>query len=224
MNKNELARMIDHTLLKPEATGEMIDQLCAEAKEYEFASVCVNPTWVARSYQNLQDSPVVVCTVIGFPLGATTKEVKAFEATKSIADGAKEVDMVINIGALKTKDYQVVEEDIKAVVEASKGKALVKVILETGLLTDEEKVIASKLSKNAGADYVKTSTGFGHGGATYEDIQLMRKTVGPEMGVKASGGVRDFAGALKMIEAGATRIGASSGIAIVNGLTADSDY
>jgi len=224
MNKNELARMIDHTLLKPEATGEMIDQLCAEAKEYEFASVCVNPTWVARSYQNLQDSPVLVCTVIGFPLGATTKEVKAFEATKSIADGAKEVDMVINIGALKTKDYQVVEEDIKAVVEASKGKALVKVILETGLLTDEEKVIASKLSKNAGADYVKTSTGFGHGGATYEDIQLMRKTVGPEMGVKASGGVRDFAGALKMIEAGATRIGASSGIAIVNGLTADSDY
>ena len=224
MNKNELARMIDHTLLKPEATGEMIDQLCAEAKEYEFASVCVNPTWVARSYQNLQDSPVLVCTVIGFPLGATTKEVKAFEATKSIADGAKEVDMVINIGALKTKDYQVVEEDIQAVVEASKGKALVKVILETGLLTDEEKVIASKLSKNAGADYVKTSTGFGHGGATYEDIQLMRKTVGPEMGVKASGGVRDFAGALKMIEAGATRIGASSGIAIVNGLTADSDY
>ena len=224
MNKNELARMIDHTLLKPEATGEMIDQLCAEAKEYEFASVCVNPTWVARSYQNLQDSPVLVCTVIGFPLGATTKEVKAFEATKSIADGAKEVDMVINIGALKTKDYQVVEEDIQAVVEASKGKALVKVILETGLLTDEEKVIASKLSKNAGADYVKTSTGFGHGGATYEDIQLMRNTVGAEMGVKASGGVRDFAGALKMIEAGATRIGASSGIAIVNGLTADSDY
>ncbi|OEF96946.1 deoxyribose-phosphate aldolase [Vulcanibacillus modesticaldus] len=224
MNKQELAKLIDHTLLKPDATAEMIDKLCEEAKESNFASVCVNPYWVSRSYQHLKDTDVKVCTVIGFPLGATTKEVKAYETTKSIEDGATEVDMVINIGALKSKQYDVVEEDIRAVVEAAKGKALVKVILETGLLTDEEKVKACELSKKAGADFVKTSTGFGNGGATYEDIKLMRETVGPDMGVKASGGVRDFDGALKMVEAGATRIGTSSGVKIINGLVADTDY
>lgn len=224
MEKMELARMIDHTLLKPDATQEMIDKLCEEAKEYQFASVCVNPYWVKRSFEHLGATNVKVCTVIGFPLGATTKEVKAYETAKTIEDGATEVDMVINNGALKSKQYDVVEEDIRAVVEAAKGKALVKVILETGLLTDEEKVKACELSKKAGADFVKTSTGFGHGGATYEDIKLMRETVGPEMGVKASGGVRDFEGAMQLIEAGATRIGASSGIAILNGLTVDTDY
>lgn len=224
MEKRELARMIDHTLLKADATEEMIDTLCKEAAEYNFASVCVNPTWVKRSYSHLKDTEVKVCTVIGFPLGATTKEVKAFETTKTIEDGATEVDMVINIGALKSKQFDLVEEDIRAVVEAAKGKALVKVILETGLLTQDEKVIGCELSKKAGADFVKTSTGFGHGGATYDDIKLMRETVGPEMGVKASGGVRDFDGAMQMIEAGATRIGASSGIAIVNGLQGESDY
>ncbi|WP_339063746.1 deoxyribose-phosphate aldolase [Tepidibacillus marianensis] len=224
MDSKALARMIDHTLLKPDATREMIDQLCKEAKEYEFASVCVNPYWVARSFENLKDTNVKVCTVIGFPLGATTKEVKAFETTKSIADGATEVDMVLNIGALKFKQYDIVEQDIKAVAEAAKGKALVKVILETGLLNQEEKIKACEISKKSGADYVKTSTGFGHGGATYEDIKLMRETVGLEMGVKASGGVRDLEGALKMVEAGATRIGASSGVAIVNGLKAETDY
>ncbi|GBF10132.1 deoxyribose-phosphate aldolase [Tepidibacillus infernus] len=224
MDKRKLAKMIDHTLLKPEATEEMIDKLCLEAKENEFVSVCVNPFWVKRSFQHLKDTNVKVCTVIGFPLGATTKEVKVFETKKAIEDGATEVDMVINIGALKSKQYEIVEEDIKAVVEAAKGKALVKVILETGLLTNEEKVKVCEISKKAGADFVKTSTGFGHGGATYEDIKLMRLTVGPEMGVKASGGVRDFEGAMKMIEAGATRIGASSGIAIINGLTSENDY
>ncbi|TCS83738.1 deoxyribose-phosphate aldolase [Tepidibacillus fermentans] len=224
MNSKELARMIDHTLLKPDATAEMIDQLCKEAKIYEFASVCINPYWVTRAYQQLKDTDVKVCTVIGFPLGATTKEVKAFETKKCIEEGATEVDMVLNIGALKSKQYDVVEEDIRAVVEAAKGKALVKVIIETGILTDEEKVKACEISKKVGADFVKTSTGFGHGGATYEDIKLMRKTVGPDMGVKASGGVRDIEGALKMIEAGANRIGTSSGVAIVNGLRGESDY
>ncbi len=224
MKKEELAKMIDHTLLKPEATQEMIHKICEEAKENHFASVCVNPYWVSYSYQQLKDTDVKVCTVIGFPLGATTKEVKAFETTNTIENGATEVDMVINIGALKSNQYDVVEEDIKAVVAAAKGKALVKVILETGFLTKEEIVKACELSKSAGADFVKTSTGFGKGGATYEDIKLMRETVGPEMGVKASGGVRDYEGAMQMIEAGATRIGASSGIAIVNGLQGDSDY
>lgn len=224
MDKKELARMIDHTLLKPETTKDMVDKLCDEAKEYQFASVCVNPYWVSFSHSKLKDSNVKVCTVIGFPLGATTKEVKAFETKKSIEAGATEIDMVINIGALKAKQYDEVEADIKAVVDEAKGKALVKVILETGLLTDEEKVKACELCKSTGADFVKTSTGFGNGGATYEDIKLMRETVGPEMGVKASGGVRDLDGAMKMIEAGATRIGASSGVSIVNGLKGDSDY
>jgi len=224
MDKQTLAKMIDHTLLKPDTTEEMIDKLCQEAEDNHFASVCINPTWVQHAYQQLKGTDVKVCTVIGFPLGATTKEVKAFETKNSIENGASEVDMVINIGALKSKKYDVVEEDIRAVVEAAKGKALVKVILETGLLTDGEKVKACQLSKQAGADFVKTSTGFGNGGATYEDIKLMRETVGPEMGVKASGGVRDLETAMKMIEAGANRIGASAGIAIINGLKSESDY
>ena len=223
MEKN-FARMIDHTLLKAEATKEQIDKLCAEAKQFNFASVCVNPTWVKRSSELLQGTDVLVCTVIGFPLGANTPAVKAFEAKDAIANGAKEVDMVINIGALKDKNYDLVQADIAAVVEAAKDSALVKVIIESCLLTDEEKVKACELAVAAGADYVKTSTGFSTGGATAEDIALMRKTVGPELGVKASGGVRSLEDMKKMVEAGATRIGASSGVAIMNGLIADSNY
>ncbi|MCS1392182.1 deoxyribose-phosphate aldolase [Lysinibacillus boronitolerans] len=223
MEKN-FARMIDHTLLKAEATKEQIEKLCAEAKQFNFASVCVNPTWVKRSSELLEGTDVLVCTVIGFPLGANTPAVKAFEAKDAIANGAKEVDMVINIGALKDKDYELVQADIAAVVEAAKDSALVKVIIESCLLTDEEKVKACELAVAAGADYVKTSTGFSTGGATAEDIALMRKTVGPELGVKASGGVRSLEDMKKMVEAGATRIGASSGVAIMNGLIADSNY
>jgi len=223
MEKN-FARMIDHTLLKAEATKEQIEKLCAEAKQFNFASVCVNPTWVKRSSELLQGTDVLVCTVIGFPLGANTPAVKAFEAKDAIANGAKEVDMVINIGALKDKNYDLVQADIAAVVEVAKDSALVKVIIESCLLTDEEKVKACELAVAAGADYVKTSTGFSTGGATAEDIALMRKTVGPELGVKASGGVRSLEDMKKMVEAGATRIGASSGVAIMNGLIADSNY
>ena len=222
---NNLARMIDHTLLKANATEAEIVKLAEEAKEYKFASVCVNPTWVQKAAEILKDAvEVKVCTVIGFPLGATTSETKAFETKNAIEKGATEVDMVINIGALKDKQYDLVEKDIKAVVDAAKGKALTKVIIETCLLNDEEKEIACKLSVKAGADFVKTSTGFSTGGATVEDIALMRKTVGPDIGVKASGGVRSLEDAQNMIEAGATRIGASSGVAIVNGLTSDSSY
>lgn len=221
---NTIAKMIDHTLLKADATEEQIEKLCEEAKLYQFASVCVNPTWVKKSAQILAGTDVKVCTVIGFPLGAATTETKAFETKNAIENGATEVDMVINISALKDGANDVVERDILAVVEAAKGKALTKVIIETCLLTDEEKVRACELSVKAGADFVKTSTGFSTGGATVEDIALMRKTVGPTIGVKASGGVRSADDAQKMIEAGATRIGASSGIAIVKGLTSDSDY
>ncbi|MBG9590303.1 deoxyribose-phosphate aldolase [Cytobacillus firmus] len=221
---NNVAKMIDHTLLKADATKDQIEKICAEAKEYNFASVCVNPTWVKLSSDLLNGTEVKVCTVIGFPLGASTPETKAFETKNAIENGATEVDMVINIGALKGKDNELVERDIRAVVDAAKGKALTKVIIETCLLTEEEKVRACELSVKAGADFVKTSTGFSTGGATAEDIALMRKTVGPDLGVKASGGVRSAEDAQKMIEAGATRIGASSGAAIVNGLTSDSDY
>ncbi len=206
---------IDHTLLKPEATRAMVDKLCEEAKAYSFASVCVNPVWVKHAAQALAGTSVKVCTVIGFPLGASTTEVKAFETKNAIANGATEIDMVLNVGALKSNDLQLVKEDIAAVVKAAEGN-LVKVILETGLLTDDEKVTACRLAVEAGADYVKTSTGFGPGGATVADIALMRKTVGPDIGVKASGGVRDRAATLAMIEAGATRIGASAGVAIVS--------
>ncbi|MFJ7646349.1 deoxyribose-phosphate aldolase [Lysinibacillus sp. NPDC097279] len=218
------ANMIDHTLLKAEATKEQIEKLCAEAKEFGFASVCVNPTWVKYCSELLQNSDVLVCTVIGFPLGANTPAVKAFEAKDAIANGAQEVDMVINIGALKDQNFEQVQADIAAVVEAAKGSAIVKVIIETCLLTEEEKVKACELSVAAGADYVKTSTGFSTGGATAVDIALMRKTVGPELGVKASGGVRSLEDMQKMVEAGATRIGASSGVAIMKGLITDSNY
>jgi deoxyribose-phosphate aldolase len=224
MATTNIAAMIDHTLLKPEATRQQIESLCQEAKEYKFASVCVNPTWVGTAKELLQGSGVMVCTVIGFPLGATTSETKAFEAKNAIENGAEEVDMVINIGALKDHNDELVEKDIRAVVEAAKGKAHTKVIIETSLLTNEEKIRACELAVKAGADFVKTSTGFSTGGATAEDIALMRKTVGPDLGVKASGGVRSTEDVQKMIEAGATRIGASSSIAIVKGQTATSDY
>ncbi|KQC48120.1 deoxyribose-phosphate aldolase [Geobacillus stearothermophilus] len=219
-----IANMIDHTLLKPEATKEQIVQLCAEAKQYGFASVCVNPSWVKTAARELSGTDVRVCTVIGFPLGATTPETKAFETKNAIENGAREVDMVINIGALKSGADDWVERDIRAVVEAAAGKALVKVIIETALLTDDEKVRACQLAVKAGADYVKTSTGFSGGGATVEDVALMRKTVGDNVGVKASGGVRDRKTAEAMIEAGATRIGTSSGVAIVSGQTGRADY
>lgn len=220
----ELARYIDHTALKAETTKDQITTLCAEALEYKFASVCVNPTWVKYAAEKLKsDDDVKVCTVIGFPLGANTPEVKAFETKDAIANGADEVDMVINIAALKDADYDLVERDIRAVVEAANG-TLVKVIFETCMLTKEEIKKAAELSVKAGADFVKTSTGFSTGGATVEDIRLMRETVGPDIGVKASGGVRDFEGAKAMIDAGATRIGASAGIAIVTGGRSDSDY
>ncbi|WP_035444944.1 deoxyribose-phosphate aldolase [Bacillus sp. UNC41MFS5] len=224
MSTTNIAAMIDHTLLKPEATKQQIEALCHEAKEYKFASVCVNPTWVSTAKELLQGSGVMVCTVIGFPLGATTSETKAFETKNAIEHGAEEVDMVINIGALKDHNDELVENDIRAVVEAAKGKAHTKVIIENSLLSKEEKIRACELALKAGADFVKTSTGFSTGGATPEDIALMRKTVGPDMGVKASGGVRSTEDVQKMIEAGATRIGASSSIAIVNGLTVTSNY
>jgi deoxyribose-phosphate aldolase len=223
MNARQIASMIDHTLLKPEATKEQIHKLCEEAKEHGFASVCVNPFWVREAAKLLAGTGVKVCTVVGFPLGATTKETKAFETKDAIAGGAEEIDMVLNIGALKSGDYETVRDDIRAVVEAA-GGAVVKVILETGLLTEEEIVKASELSKEAGAHFVKTSTGFGKGGATVEAVRLMRQTVGESMGVKASGGVRDLETALKMVEAGANRIGASASVAIVTGGKGTSAY
>jgi deoxyribose-phosphate aldolase len=215
---SELAKMIDHTLLKPDATQEQIAQLCYEARKYGFASVCVNPTWVELCAQLLKGSPVKVCTVIGFPLGATAPEVKAFETQTALRQGASEIDMVINIGALKARDLELVAKDIRGVVTAAHAEgAIVKVIIEAVLLTDEEKTIACLLSKEAGADFVKTSTGFASGGATVHDVELMRKTVGPEMGVKAAGGVRTYEDAENMIKAGATRIGASAGVKIIQG-------
>jgi len=214
-----LASLIDHTLLKPDATKEEVEQLCREAAQFCFASVCVNPNWVSLCRELLRNSGVKVCTVIGFPLGAHLPDIKAYETKRAIEQGAEEVDMVINIGALKSRDYALVEQDIHGVVSASGGRALVKVILETALLTRDEKVMGSTLAKAAGADFVKTSTGFGGGGATVEDVRLMRETVGPEMGVKASGGVRARDDAEKMVAAGATRLGASAGVKIVRGGT-----
>lgn len=218
------AKLIDHTLLKADAKKEAIVTLCEEAKQHHFASVCVNPAWVETAAQLLHGTDVAVCTVIGFPLGANTPETKAFEASDAIGKGATEVDMVINIGALKDGNDELVERDIRAVTEEAKGKALTKVIIETSLLTEEEKVRACKLAVKAGADFVKTSTGFSTGGATVEDIALMRRTVGPSIGVKASGGVRDFAGMDAMVQAGATRIGTSSGVALISGQAAKTDY
>ncbi|MFB6363199.1 deoxyribose-phosphate aldolase [Paenibacillus elgii] len=225
MTTNEIARLIDHTLLKADASREAVIRLAEEAKQYRFASVCVNPAQVKTAYEVLKDTPdVKVCTVIGFPLGATTPEVKAFEVREAIAAGATEVDMVINIGALKDKQDDLVEQDIRAVVESAKGKALTKVIIETCLLTDEEKERACRLAVKAGADFVKTSTGFSTGGATVADIALMRKTVGPDIGVKASGGVRSLEDVQAMVQAGATRIGSSSGVSIVKGEQSNSAY
>jgi deoxyribose-phosphate aldolase len=214
----DLARYIDHTLLKPEASAADIDKLCTEAKDYHFASVCINPTWVKRAAESLRGTDVVTCTVIGFPLGANTTAIKAMEARRALREGAREVDMVLNVGAMKSGDYDLVRDDIAKVAEAAhEVGGLCKVILETALLTDEEKVIASSLAKEAKADFVKTSTGFGPGGATVYDVALMRETVGPDMGVKASGGVRTAEDVEDMIAAGATRIGASAGVQIVGG-------
>lgn len=210
------AKYVDHTLLKPDATEDKIIKVCDEAKQYGFASVCVNPSYIELVARELKGSAVSPCVVVGFPLGATTPAVKAFETNEVIEKGAKEVDMVINIGAAKSGKWNLVEEDIRAVVRASRGRALVKVIIETCLLTDEEKVRACTVSKIAGADFVKTSTGFSTGGATVEDVRLMRKTVGEGMGVKASGAVRDYETAKKMIEAGANRLGTSSGVVIAS--------
>lgn len=212
MNINKL---IDHTALKPNTNKKSILKLISEAKTYDFASVCVNPCWVALAHQELKNTDVKVCTVIGFPLGANTTEVKVFETKDAIEKGAQEIDMVINIAMLKDKEYDYVENEIHQIVEAAKDKAIVKVIIETCLLTDEEKIKACELSQKAGADFVKTSTGFSTGGATVHDIALMRKTVGAEMGVKASGGVHTHEEALAMVEAGATRIGASAGVKLL---------
>ena len=212
---HDWASLIDHTLLKPEASESDIKKLCSEAAEFGFASVCVNPGWVKRAAEFLKGTGVPVCTVIGFPLGATLPDVKAYEARRSIFNGAREVDMVINIGALKSGDDCLVEDDIRAVVDAAhENHILCKVIIETALLTDDEKVRACLAAKNAGADFVKTSTGFAKGGATADDVSLMRRTVGSALGVKASGGVKGIDDARAMFEAGATRIGASVGVKI----------
>ena len=211
-----IAHMIDHTLLKADASQAQIAQLCYEAGKHGFAAVCVNPTNVKLAAQLLQGSPVAVCTVVGFPLGATSPEVKSYEAQQAIDDGATEIDMVINVGALKSKDYGLVEQDIATVTRTChSNRAVCKVIIEAALLTDEEKVKACRLAKAARADYVKTSTGFGPGGATVEDVALMRRAVGPEMGIKAAGGIRTLEAVKQMVKAGATRIGASAGVKIV---------
>jgi deoxyribose-phosphate aldolase len=211
-----IASMIDHTLLKPEATRHDIEELCREAAQFGFATVCVNPVWAALAARRLVGTGVGVCSVVGFPLGATTGDVKEYEARRAIFDGAREIDMVINVGALKSGDLRIVERDINGVASACREcGALSKVIIEAALLTDEEKIAACTLAKAAGADYVKTSTGFGPGGATAADVALMRRVVGAEMGVKAAGGVRDLASVKEMIAAGATRVGASAGVKIV---------
>lgn len=223
---NNMAKYIDHTILNADATEKDIQRICIEAKEYEFKTVCINPGWIDYAAHLLEGTNVGITTVIGFPLGANTSEIKAAEAKQAVEKGVSDVDMVINIGALKNEDYPTVLNDIKAVVDAVDGKAITKVIIETSLLNKTEKIRACELAKQAGADFVKTSTGFSTGGATLDDVKLMRATVGPKMGVKASGGVRSYKDAVAMIEAGATRIGASSGIAIVQGVAdaSESDY
>ena len=215
--KKQLAMLIDHTLLKPNATKDDIARLCEEAKKYGFWSVCVNPSYVSLATDILGESDVKVCSVVGFPLGANTPEVKAFEAEKAVSDGAREIDMVINIGALKSRDYELVNRDMRIVVERAKAQkdTVVKVIIETGLLTEDEKVLVCRLVKEAGADFVKTSTGFNAHGATVYDVKLIRNTVGPNFGVKASGGIRTYRDAIKLIRAGATRIGTSLGVVII---------
>lgn len=209
---SQIAKFIDHTLLKPEATEQQVIKICEEARQYSFASVCVNPCYTKLVASKLKGSSVKTCVVIGFPLGANTSKVKAFEAKEAVANGAEEVDMVINVGEMKAGNYLYVEADIKAVCDAVKGKALTKVIIETCLLTDEEKVKVCQLAVSAGAEFVKTSTGFNASGANVSDIALMRKTVGKNIGVKASGGIRSYDAAISLINAGASRIGASAGI------------
>ena len=211
----DTAKYIDHTLLKPEAVKDQFDQLCDEAVKYKLFSVCINPYWVEYCARKLRGTDVKVCCVVGFPLGATSSRAKGFETRHVIENGADEVDMVINIGALKSGDLDAVEEDIRHVIRAARSTTVTKVIIETSLLTDDEKVLACEISKKAGADFVKTSTGFSGGGATTQDIALMRRVVGPKMGIKASGGVRTFEDARLMIESGATRIGASASVKIV---------
>jgi len=219
--KKDLAKMIDHTLVRPTATEDDVAKLCEEAEKYRFGSVCVNPTYVSLATRLLKETDVKVCSSVGFPFGVTLPGVKAFEARRAVENGACEIDMVINIGALKSRDYETVKRDIEAVVDVKRyhDDFVVKVIIETGCLTDEEKVMACKLAKEAGADFVKTSTGFIKGGATVEDVRLMRETVGEDMGVKAAGGIRTFKQALAMIEAGANRIGTSAGVAIIEGFS-----
>lgn len=212
----EIAKLIDHTALKPDTTQKQIDKLCQEAKEYGFYSVCINPSWVKEAARQLEGTNVKVCTVIGFPLGAATTNIKALETKDAIENGADEIDMVLNIAKLKDGDVAYVEDDIRSVVQAADGQGLVKVIIETCLLSDAEKETACRLAVKAGADFVKTSTGFSTSGATVEDVRLMRRTVGSDVGVKASGGIRDRKTALAMVDAGATRLGASSGVAIIS--------
>lgn len=223
LTQGTLAQKIDHTLLKPEASIEQIKKLCAEAKQMNFWSVCINPTYVSLAKDLLQDSDVKVCTVVGFPLGSHQIPIKVAETKLAVSEGADEIDMVINIGALKNKNFEHVANDISSVVSAA-GKSVVKVILETCLLNNDEKVKACELAKGAGAHFVKTSTGFSTGGATIEDVRLMRKTVGPNMGVKASGGIKDYETLVKMVEAGANRIGTSSGVLLLGGLSAKEGY
>lgn len=215
--RSEMAKIIDHTLLKPGATKYDVGRLCQEAKRFSFASVCVNPHYVPQCVDNLRDSGIKVCSVAGFPLGANLPEVKALEAKRAVEQGAQEVDMVMNIGALKSNDLLFAARDVEAVLKAAGPKSRIKVIIETAILNDEEKVKACVIAQWVGADFVKTSTGFGPGGATTYDVALMRKTVGWQMGVKASGGIRDFQTAVQMLEAGANRIGTSSGVKIVGG-------
>lgn len=220
----DVAPYIDHTLLKPDATQAQMDQLCAEAAEYHFYSVCVNTSWVSYCARKLRGTGVKVCAVVGFPLGAMESRSKGFETRNAIENGADEIDMVINVGALKSGDLKKVEDDIRWVLRACRPTTVTKVIIETALLTEEEKVLACQIVKKSDANFVKTSTGFAKAGATPEDIALMRRTVGPEMGIKAAGGVRSFEDARAMIAAGATRLGASSGVAIVTGKKSDQDY
>ncbi len=219
-----MAKYIDHTILKPEASLDAVTRVCDEAKKFKFASVCVNPSYIGYVARQLEGSGVAPCCVIGFPLGACTPEAKGFETTDAVNNGAKEVDMVVNVGAIKSGDWKLVKRDIEAVVNAARGRALVKVIIETCLLTDEEKVKVCAVAKLVGADFVKTSTGFSTGGATAEDVKLMRETVGSELGVKASGGVKTYQDAVNMIRAGANRLGTSSGAAIVAGGAQDAGH
>ncbi|MDO9153681.1 MAG: deoxyribose-phosphate aldolase [Paludibacter sp.] len=220
----ELAKYIDHTLLKPDSTEEQFDQLCKEALMYKFKSVCVNSSWVSYVSKKLRGSGILVCSVVGFPLGGMDSRSKAFETQNAIESGAKEIDMVINIGALKSGNLKLVEEDIRAVRRAARANTILKVIFETNLLTEKEKILACEISKKAGADFVKTSTGFSGGGATVEDIILMRRIVGPTMGVKASGGIKDYNTAVAMIKAGANRLGCGASVSIMTGATVLGDY